>query len=560
MPSFAKYDHSVLLYSHRFPGYDLCDWAENFFVTGSEIAAEARIQKSCVRSQELQTRVPGTNLFSSGGCVGTSQGEGSIPMPPASWMRGVSRVWGLGLWLAPACHCLPEVGTGSAAQQGAPAPPPPGSSMVFLPLGSSSWAPGLPPTPGLLGLPVPVVSSLRCLCRDPLFFGYQDSCQASCSDVPPPAPSSWSASPGGPGNTWSQQRVGVPGSGYNLAGVLRKWTCPAGAPPSPSLRGGWGGTQVPLCPALHPSAMNLASARHLPAAPTPAQGLEEFLSLEFLPLEASCLPHGGQCPLRPEPHVAPCPRCRLPPLRPPRPWVVPDTAGPRLACGCVCYQPFRQDPLLPGTWRSVPSGKGPQSSSVSSVTWGVQVSLWWSSVFLRELSGLTSEMLPGWISERGNSEGQWCCDHGLQGWEGGGQWCCDHGLRGGREVGCPQWGSFRAWRRPDSRPTECPAGPAAEGRGEDSQTTSLLRVPQSWRVGRWSTTAVRVCLLIQPLQAFWDDTVSLFVSMIQTLYHCCGLDYLALSMDLCFLIFTGKVHYWRIYIFVFLLWEKIMGK
>ena len=536
MPSFAKYDHSVLLCSPRFPGYDLCDWAENLFVTGSEIAAEPRIQKSCVRSRELQTRVPGTYLFSSGGCVGTSQGEGSIPMPPASWVRGVSRVWGLGLWLAPACHCLQEGGPAVPLSREPPRPLPAAPRWSFR-LSAPGLGPLVSPTPGLLGLPVPVISSLRCLCRDPLFFGYQDSCQASCSDVPPPAPSSWSASPGGPGNTRSQQRVGVPGSGYNLAGVLRKWTCPARAPASPSLRGGWGGTQVPLCPALHPSAMNLASAHHLPAAPTPAQGLEEFLSLEFLPLEGSCLPHGGQCPLRPEPHVAPGPRCRLPPLRPPRPWVVPDTAGPRLACGCVCYQPFRQDPLLPGTWRSVPSGKGPQSSFVSSeasVTWGVQVSLWWSSVFLRELIGLTSEMLPGWISEWGNSEGQWCCDHSL---------------RGGREVGCPQWGSFRAWRRPGPRPTECPAGPAAEGRGEDSQTTCLLRVPQSWRVGRWSTTAVRVCWLIQPLQAFWTR-----------LYHCCGLDYLALSMGLCFLIFTGKVLYWRIYIFVFLLWEKIMGK
>ena len=71
-----------------------------------------------------------------------------------------------------------------------------------------------------------------------------------------------------------------------------------------------------------------------------------------------------------------------------------------------------------------------------------------------------------------------------------------------------------------------------EGPGEDSQTTCLLRVPQSWHVGRRSTAAVRVWLLIQPLQGFWTR-----------LYHCCGLDYLALSMDLCFLIFTGKVHY-----------------
>lgn len=75
-----------------------------------------------------------------------------------------------------------------------------------------SQAPGLASTPGLLGLPVPVVSSFRCLCRDPAFFSHQDSCQASCSDVPPPAPSSSSASPGGPGNTQSLQRVGIPGS------------------------------------------------------------------------------------------------------------------------------------------------------------------------------------------------------------------------------------------------------------------------------------------------------------------------------------------------------------
>lgn len=116
--------------------------------------------------------------------------------------------------------------------------------------------------------------------------------------------------------------------------------------------------QVPLCPALRLSAMTLTSAHHLPVAPTPAQGLEELLSFEFLPLKGSCLPHGGQCPLRPEPHVALCPCCRLPPST--------DTVGPRLACGDVCYQPFYQDPLLPGTWRSVPSRKGPQSSFVSS--------------------------------------------------------------------------------------------------------------------------------------------------------------------------------------------------
>ena len=85
-------------------------------------------------------------------------------------------------------------------------------------------------------------------------------------------------------------------------------------------------------------------------------------------------PRGDQCPLRPEPHVAPGPRCRLPPLRPPRPWVVPDTVGPRLACGCVCRQaslpfsptsPFARTPsFLELEERSL--RKGPQSSSVSS--------------------------------------------------------------------------------------------------------------------------------------------------------------------------------------------------
>ena len=80
--------------------------------------------------------------------------------------------------------------------------------------GESPWLLG--PWPPLHarppGLTAHVVSSLRCLCRDPIFFGHQDSCQVSCSDVPPPAPSSSSASPGGPGNTQYQQRVGIPGS------------------------------------------------------------------------------------------------------------------------------------------------------------------------------------------------------------------------------------------------------------------------------------------------------------------------------------------------------------
>ena len=58
--------------------------------------------------------------------------------------------------------------------------------------GESPWLLG--PWPPLHarppGLTAHVVSSLRCLCRDPIFFGHQDSCQVSCSDVPPPAPSS----------------------------------------------------------------------------------------------------------------------------------------------------------------------------------------------------------------------------------------------------------------------------------------------------------------------------------------------------------------------------------
>lgn len=123
--------------------------------------------------------------------------------------------------MAVTCVSLPAGGGDrpccSAGRPRASRPPAPHWSSCFSApgpcRGESPWLLGpWPPLPGLLGFPVPVVSSLRCLCRDPIFFGHQDSCQVSCSDVPPPAPSSSSPSPGGPGNTQSQQRVGIPGS------------------------------------------------------------------------------------------------------------------------------------------------------------------------------------------------------------------------------------------------------------------------------------------------------------------------------------------------------------
>lgn len=131
--------------------------------------------------------------------------------------------------------------------------------------------------------------------------------------------------------------------------------------------------QVPLCPALHPSAMSLASARHLPEAPTPAQGLEK-LSLEFLPLEGSSFHAVASVPSALSPMLRQAHAAGCLPSAPPWPWVVPDTVGPRLACGCVCRQaslpfsptsPFARTPsFLELEERSL--RKGPQSSSVSS--------------------------------------------------------------------------------------------------------------------------------------------------------------------------------------------------
>lgn len=169
---------------------------------------------------------------------------------------------------------------------------------------------------------------------------------------------------------WSREHT-VPAKGRDprvpattLWRVLGKRTCRARAPVSPSLRGGQGGMQVPLCPALHPSAMNLASARHLPEAPTPAQGLEE-LSLEFLPLEGSSFHAVTSVPSAPSPmlrqaHAAGClPSAPHGPGWCPTQWALAwpvDVCADKPACPSV-LPALSPGPPPSWNWRSVPSGR-----------------------------------------------------------------------------------------------------------------------------------------------------------------------------------------------------------
>lgn len=128
----------------RLPGCNLyVTEPRNFFVAGSEIAAEARIQKSCVRSQELQTRVLGTNLFF-GRCVWASQGRG--PPQLLEWK------WGAGSgWRPVAATCMLQLpargGDRPCPWAGSPVPPPP--LLSGLPA-SVLWAPGESESPAAL--------------------------------------------------------------------------------------------------------------------------------------------------------------------------------------------------------------------------------------------------------------------------------------------------------------------------------------------------------------------------------------------------------------------------
>lgn len=85
-------------------------------------------------------------------------------------------------------------------------------------------------------------------------------------------------------------------------------------------------------------------------------------------------------------------------------------------------------------------------------------------------------------------------------------------FRGRRKAGRPQWGSFRARRRPDPRPTECPAGPAAGGTGgrlPDHLSPEGAPVLACWQAKHRCGEGVAV----NPATArFLDQTVSLLWS------------------------------------------------
>ena len=112
---------------------------------------------------------PGDKPFLFGRVCRHFPGGGEHPHAPSFLSEGGEQ--GLGSRpVAGTCLSLPAGGgTGSAAQQGAPAPPPRGSSLVFPPLGSRSWAPGLPHT-GPPGPPSPSYIIFAVSLQGPPFF------------------------------------------------------------------------------------------------------------------------------------------------------------------------------------------------------------------------------------------------------------------------------------------------------------------------------------------------------------------------------------------------------
>lgn len=221
--------------------------------------------------------------------------------------------------------------------------------------------------------------------------------------------------PGGPGNTQSRQRVGIPGSWPQPAKrVLGKLEPVEPGLQFPISEGGRGGA-LGHCSALHSTHWQWTwLLRHFPevshASPrAPGEQTQVPATLGVFFTVASV--PSALSPMLRQAHAAvttlPCGPGWCPTQWVPLGlWMCVLT---KPACPSVLPAHFRRTPsflepdrsLRKGR-RALPSPRKPLPPKRSRLAHGGL------SVFLRELSGLSSEMLPGGISQWGNS-GQWCC-------------------------------------------------------------------------------------------------------------------------------------------------------